>query len=492
MRAGVAPIEDEELEAWMAGADLDGTNTLSFFEYVRMDTRLSLSDLSTASLTRESTRRTSRSSPSTTSRSAPPVMLAASRSAPLTSRSAPMTSRSATPVMMAVHNEPTKAAENNTLGVLLGTLLVSPLVEAFDKSGLDRGDFRWEFLVPWLGEADELTQLEEITVGATFIVAALALQVVVDPENAISDHLSYICFFLSYAVGNKVGFRLIAIMASALEIFSHLVEKPQGVADIVPVTYNVLFLIINTYYALRRQLAKQRLVFTDVNETLYRKAFEPLGIRRSQFRQLMSFAEPHVVGEEAGAQVVFTEGAALTDLYVSLDGNMDVVKGGVPVATLEPYQLIGEVALLENIDQRGLSEFPARATLVAEPGAHYLSWAQTSWYSLMKKDAEFAYATQLMISRTLSRKLGKAREEQGMMCDTAFSLFDQDRSGSIDATELRSALRALGNNLEAAAAAEMIRKYDTNGNGSIDLQGFRALARDLPELVDGPRGILVD
>jgi len=373
----------------------------------------------------------------------------------------------------------------------IGAPLVSPVVEAFDKSGLDRGDFRWEFLVPWLEEGDELTRVEEVIVGATFIVAALALQIVVDPENTISDNLSYIFFFLSYAVGNNIAFRLIAIVASAFEILSHLVENPQGVADLVPVTYNILFLVINTYYALRWQLSRQRLDFTDIDEQLYQRAFEPLGIRRSQFRQLMSFAEPHVVEEEDGAQTVFTEGTALTELFVSLDGNMDVIKGGVPVATLEPFQLIGEVALLENLGE-DTSCFPARATLVAEPGARYLSWTQANWYSLMKIDAEFAYATQLMISRTLSLKLGKAREEQGVMCDTAFSLVDQDGSGSIDRVELRSALRALGVSLEAAVAVEMIRQYDNDGSGSIDLQGFRALVRDLPGLVSGPRGILVD
>ena len=36
-----AMVNDRALEAWMAEADRDGSNTLSFFEYVRMDARLS-------------------------------------------------------------------------------------------------------------------------------------------------------------------------------------------------------------------------------------------------------------------------------------------------------------------------------------------------------------------------------------------------------------------------------------------------------------------
>ena len=42
-RVGVAPLDDsllEELEAWMAEADRDGSNALSFFEYVRVEARV--------------------------------------------------------------------------------------------------------------------------------------------------------------------------------------------------------------------------------------------------------------------------------------------------------------------------------------------------------------------------------------------------------------------------------------------------------------------
>ena len=64
---------------------------------------------------------------------------------------------------------------------------------------LDRGDFRWEFLVPWLKEGDELTRREEATVGATFVVAALAVQLAVDPQSSVTDNLSFIFFFLAAA-----------------------------------------------------------------------------------------------------------------------------------------------------------------------------------------------------------------------------------------------------------------------------------------------------
>ena len=40
VRLGVAAADDDELRAWIAEADRDGNNTLSFFEYVRVEAEL--------------------------------------------------------------------------------------------------------------------------------------------------------------------------------------------------------------------------------------------------------------------------------------------------------------------------------------------------------------------------------------------------------------------------------------------------------------------
>lgn len=67
-------------------------------------------------------------------------------------------------------------------------------------------------------------------------------------------------------------------------------------------------------------------------------------------------------------------------------------------------------------------DFLARGTVVAAGGTQYVSWSQSHFYKLMQEDTEFAYAAQLMISKTLSRKLGKAREEQQQISDYAMML----------------------------------------------------------------------
>ena len=64
----------------------------------------------------------------------------------------------------------------------------------------------------------------------------------------------------------------------------------------------------------------------------------------------------------------------------------------------------------------------------------------------------------------------------------AFNQFDVDRSGRIDASELRRALERLGVKVDAAQAREVLAKYDKprgGGSGGLDLAAFTRLVRDL-------------
>ena len=112
-------------------------------------------------------------------------------------------------------------------------------------STLDRGEFRWEFLTPWLDR--ELTRLDKVIVCSAFIGVAIVGQKLLEPQTAISQHLSYIANFFSYTIGNQIGYRVIAILASLLEIFAYGVEDGGfGVReDAIPETYNVLFIVVN-------------------------------------------------------------------------------------------------------------------------------------------------------------------------------------------------------------------------------------------------------
>lgn len=296
---------------------------------------------------------------------------------------------------------------------------------------LDRGDFRWEFLVPPAWRQNKtLTTTDKFVVCSTFIGTSFTIQSLCDPGASVGVHLSYIAQFFSYAMADPIGFRLLAVLTSLLEIAGDLLET-KGVGALVsgfeakewwavdaedafPVLYNQLFIIINAYYILRWLLDWEPFVaaisWEPAAEQLYLSAFEPLGLGRSQFARLLrsvDFATAPLGGE---GTTLCVQGEPLDSLFVPLNGTVEVRVAGRVATTLPAYQLVGEASLLENLQSDGSAHPPARATVVAAPGAAWARWSQTELYRLAsEEDAELSTALQLMIARTLSAKLLSAR-----------------------------------------------------------------------------------
>jgi len=297
---------------------------------------------------------------------------------------------------------------------------------------LDKGDFRWEFLVPWSNKT--LTTLDKFIVCSAFIGVSFTIQTVFDPGASVGVHLSYIAQFFSYAGGDPIGFRLLAVLTAVLEIGGNLFETKEagGIVngfdfnlinafenvndeDVFPILYDQLFIVINGYYILRWLLTQETLAsaydWQVDEEALYTNCFAPLGFRRAQFSRLLRSAS-FVLAEDADALTV--QGEPVMDLFVPLNGTVEVRVGGAVASMLPPYQLVGEASLLENLQSpRGEVHPPARATVVAVPGCFYVRWPQSAFYELQKEeDSDFGYAIQLMIARTLSQKLSAARLSQ--------------------------------------------------------------------------------
>ena len=67
----------------------------------------------------------------------------------------------------------------------------------------------------------------------------------------------------------------------------------------------------------------------------------------------------------------------------------------------------------------------------------------------------------------------------------AFSAFDTDRSGDIDASELRAALRQLGMQADGQQAAAVLQRYDSHGGGKLGQRVLSPLHR--AEAIPGRR-----
>mmetsp|Transcript_13593 Transcript_13593/g.41358 ORF Transcript_13593/g.41358 Transcript_13593/m.41358 type:complete len:163 (-) Transcript_13593:268-756(-) len=79
-----------------------------------------------------------------------------------------------------------------------------------------------------------------------------------------------------------------------------------------------------------------------------------------------------------------------------------------------------------------------------------------------------------MAPRAAGKKPGKPEltEEQKQEIREAFDLFDTDGSGTIDAKELKVAMRALGFEPKKEEIKKMITDIDKDGSGTIDFDEF--------------------
>ncbi|TPX44814.1 hypothetical protein SeMB42_g03515 [Synchytrium endobioticum] len=76
---------------------------------------------------------------------------------------------------------------------------------------------------------------------------------------------------------------------------------------------------------------------------------------------------------------------------------------------------------------------------------------------------------------TSKRKPHELTSEQKQEIREAFDLFDTDGSGTIDAKELKVAMRALGFEPKKEEIRKMIAEIDKNGSGAIDFAEFLEL-----------------
>ena len=77
------------------------------------------------------------------------------------------------------------------------------------------------------------------------------------------------------------------------------------------------------------------------------------------------------------------------------------------------------------------------------------------------------------------RKMGNAASPREI-----FDEYDADQSGSLDESEVAKALEQLGVPNDAEHMEKLMKKYDTDGDGSIGFEEFEAMYNDLDSMVE--------
>lgn len=85
----------------------------------------------------------------------------------------------------------------------------------------------------------------------------------------------------------------------------------------------------------------------------------------------------------------------------------------------------------------------------------------------------------------LTPTLTEIPAEQIRQYRQTFALFDQDSSGTIDASELQACLKAMGHHTTPLELDQLMQKMDTDGNGVITFEEFVAAMSEQAEVRDG-------
>uniref|UniRef100_A0A6S8DZX4 Cyclic nucleotide-binding domain-containing protein n=1 Tax=Aureoumbra lagunensis TaxID=44058 RepID=A0A6S8DZX4_9STRA len=286
-------------------------------------------------------------------------------------------------------------------------------------TSLDQGDFRWELITRTKGR--RLKLWEKAVLSGLFIGIAIAVQEILSPRQTIAEHLAYLATFFAFSIGEPIGYRSIAIATSAIDVASNDINNGfVAVDDAIPDVYNVIFILVNSYYVMRYTLNKInaiRSILDPIEEELYSRCFEPLGVGAYQYLKLLDRAEWFQTKSNRTALTI--QGEPVDALYVSITGSFDVSSNGLTIASIGPFQIIGEAATLENLQSKdGTFHQSARATVTAEKDSVYIKWSHTCLFELQQTDEEFAKVIRLAIARTLSHKLKSARRTTTKLVST--------------------------------------------------------------------------
>merc|ERR1711959_206384 len=87
-------------------------------------------------------------------------------------------------------------------------------------------------------------------------------------------------------------------------------------------------------------------------------------------------------------------------------------------------------------------------------------------------------------------ELKSLTEEQKQELREAFDLFDTDGSGAVDATELHTAMKALGFEPKKEEISKMIKKMDKDGDATVDFEEFCVMMAEKMNQKDGKEEML--
>lgn len=202
-------------------------------------------------------------------------------------------------------------------------------------------------------------------------------------------HASNILLLVSYSVRDILWLRWFAVAAALVNIPYFLL---QGSILWPPVMWAGVFTIINLYQIARIYRERRPVVLSVDEQKLYDLAFRSL-----RPREFLSLALAGEWRDASAGQQVLTEGEPVSSICIPITGSVQVCKGGKPLGTFEPGQLIGtSLALTGN---------PSLVDATFTSSSRYMRWPLGSLRAFMDKRPDLRVSLQGLANRDLAGKL---------------------------------------------------------------------------------------
>jgi CRP-like cAMP-binding protein len=201
-------------------------------------------------------------------------------------------------------------------------------------------------------------------------------------------HIGTLCYVLGLLTRKELLLRLLLLTGSSFYILYYYTVSDNPLWEAIASSA----LIGSSNFPVICRIFRERSTWGMSEEMLKLYASFP-NFSPGQFRRMMKIADILEPGE---ALPLLTQGEVPTHLYLTVDGDFELVRDGQN-ALIGPGNFLGEISFLLG--------GAATATVIACPGSRYVAWELNDLRQMMEKHAVMDGAIAVLLNKDVARKL---------------------------------------------------------------------------------------
>jgi len=204
--------------------------------------------------------------------------------------------------------------------------------------------------------------------------------------NNFLQHLGYLFTFLALSIKDVLWLRVtLAIAQIVLGIYQISIQR----YDVV--IWNSVFTIVNFYHIIRIIQDRKPIYVPEELQDIYKNIFKDFSSK--EFMNFIALGESKNSNEEQ----LIKEGMIQKNLYLILDGSVNVQRENKHLSTLGRGKFIAEMSLITNE--------PASADIFSNKSLKYIAWNQDELRHLQKSNKELWIKLHNILSKDLINKI---------------------------------------------------------------------------------------